>query len=491
MAATTYDFAIEQGTSFSIEFKYLKAEDASPINLSNHCVTMRILPIPTESDQTLSVITFTTVAQTITPYYSFVVKPEEGIISLKLSAEMTNKFLQPGATTPVNWSLARYELEILTPDNFFQGSMKTIKRLLQGEITLLSRLIPAENIPACGGSSGSSSESNPTVVTEEQVSYSALDSCIGSPCEFIGGNAVIYSMINPNIDLYGDTALILRDLDTLENPYGNSYPRYLSINVPESKTIERIDVMIQNMSHNFAQDVRLLLTHAGTGVLLLSNNKFNFDNKPRDLSFILSDYVPLRADPTDPEPTVSNVNNYFSSLLTNKNLGAARLKPINKEVFDDEVFESSDTNKNISSYGTNLATFENTNAQGEWRVYAIDTERRNSGSIGAIKLIIYFKNEQSDDLTNSLHCGDVTRAGEINSVTVTINGDRTSEFTVNDLIVIKYSNGFGEAFTIRTIATSPNYSTESDTTTFTINNTIDGISGTSVTIDKYNPESAV
>lgn len=487
MAATTYNFSIEQGTSFSIQFKYLKAEDASPINLSNHCVTIRLQPISDEDSLPLSVITFTTVSETVTPYYSFGLDPENGIITLKFSAEMTNAYLQPGSSSPIPWSIAKYELEILTPDNFFQGSMKTVKRLLQGEISMAKRSIPAVTIPGCAASFSSEN----TVVTEEQVSYSSLDSCIGSPCEFIGGNANIYTLTNPDPAFIGDSSIILKDLDSLENPYGNSYPKYVSVNVQESKIIERIDVLIDRMTHNFAQDVRLLLTHAGSGVLLISNNKFNFDNKPRGLSFILSDYTPIRIDAANPEPTVSNVNNYYSSLLTNKNLGAARPKPVTKEVFPVAAFDSSDINKNITQYGYTLSTFENTNASGEWRLYGLDTDNRNSGSIGAVKLLIYFKNEQSNDLSNSLHCGGLTRAAEISGTGITISGDRTSEFSKNDLIIIRYTDSFSEAFTIRKINNSPYYDISDDVTVFSIENTIDGISSNLITIDKYNPETPV
>lgn len=488
MAATTYNFSIEQGTSFSIQFKYLKAEDASPINLSNHCVTLRLQPTSDEDGSALSVITFTTVAETVTPYYSFSLDPEKGMITLKFSAEMTNSYLQPGSSTPIPWSVAKYELEILTPDNFFQGSMKTVKRLLQGEINLQKRTIPAVTIPGCAASFGAGGNS---VVTEEQISYSSLDSCIGSPCEFIGGNANIYTLTNPDPAFIGDSSIILKDLDNLENPYGNSYPKYVSANISENKLIERIDVLIDGMSHNFAQDVRLLLTHAGSGVLLISNNKFNFDNKPRNLSFILSDYTPLRIDAANPEPTVSNVNNYYSSLLTNKNLGAAKPKPTTKDTFPVGAFDSNDDNKNISQYGYTLSTFENTSAAGEWRLYGLDTDNRNSGSIAAVKLLIYFKNEQSNNLSNSMHCGGLTRAAEISGTGLTVTGDRTSEFSLNDLIVIKYTDSFGEAFTIRKITAAPYYDTTDDVTVFSVNNSIDGISSSSVTIDKYNPENPV
>lgn len=487
MAATVYNFPIEQGTSFSIQFKYLNAEDASPINLSNHCVTLRIQPTPDIEGTSIPILTFTTVAETLTPYYYFGLDPDNGIIVLKFSAEMTNSYLQPGSPSPVVWTTAKYELEILTPDTFFQGSMRTVKRLLQGEINLTGRVIPAVTIPGCGGSIGSSNSS----ITEEQISYSVLDSCIGSPCEFIGGNANIYTLVNPDPAFFGDTSIILKDLDNLENPYGNSYPKYLSVNIEESKIIERIDVLIDRMSHNFAQDVRLLLTHNGSGVLLVSNNKFNFDSKLRNLSFILSDYTPLRIDAANPEPTVSNVNHYYSSLLTNKNLGAARPKPITKELFPIGAFDSDDDNKNISQYGYTLSTFENMNSQGEWRLYALDTDNKNSGSIGAVKLIIYFKNEQSNSTSNSLYCGGVTRSAELSGTGVTISGDKTSEFTLNDLIIIKYTHGFGEAFTIRTITTSPYYDTTDNVTIFSINNSIDSISGVAITIDKYNPENPV
>lgn len=489
MAAATYNISIEQGTSFSIQFKYLNAADLLPINLSNHCVTLRILPKPDDETQTLSVITYTTVAQTVTPYYSFSINPDQGIITLQLSAEMTNSYLQPGSPSPITWTQAKYELEIITPDPFFQGSMRTVRRLLQGDINITQRIVPALTIPGCAASTGGDSVSS---ITDEQVSFSVLDSCIGSPCEFIGGNANIYVLTNPDPNFAGETSLILKDLDSIDNPYGRSYPGYVSVNITESKTIERIDVLIDRMSHSFAQDVRLLLTHNNVGTLLISNNKFNFNNNPKSLSFILSDYTPLRENVSDPEPTVSNVNHYFSSLLTNKNLGAARPKPITKDLFPDEAFDQGDSARNLTQYSTNLSVFENTNCSGEWRLYGLDTDHKNSGSIGAVKLIIYFKNEQSNDQTNSMHCGGVTRSADISGTNVTMSGNRTAEFSTNDWVVINYHTAFSQAVTVRKITTTPSYDTNDDVTTFSIDHTIDDMtSDHSITISRYNPESPV
>lgn len=457
MAATQYNFSVEQGTIFGIDFSYRDSTDTI-IDLSNHCCIMRIQP-----EGSSDVITYSTTSQTVTADYYFAITPETGTISLRLPAETTNGF---------TWESAIYELEIITPDLFYKGSSRVVKRLLYGTITNILRTIPSDTVPSC-----SVSEEAPDIAGATDLAISSAgisDSCIGSPCEFIGGNATIYNFYNSLTD---DGVLYLRDRIENENPYGKSSPFPLSLSVEESKTIERVDVFIEGFSHNSPQDIRLLLTHNGSGVLLLDQSKFNsYDNKPKNLSFVISDYAQTRPD--GKPPITNNVLDYNYSLLANKNLGATLPGvqgahtlnfPLPPNAFDD-----SDTNGSIPVYSSGLKTFEGMNSFGDWKLYGIDYNEGDNGSILGVKLIVYFQNEQSDDLANSSVCGMFPRYISLVGTSVTIYGDITSELSLGDTVLIEYDNGYGSVATTRTVNSTPSYSTSTGNTTFSIDSAISG-----------------
>lgn len=471
MAATEYNFTIEQGTIFAIDFRYLNSSQV-PIDISNYCVIMRIKPL---DGINTDLITLSTTGNTTTPQYSFRIVPNQGRIQLRIPAETTNSY---------TWAQADYELEVASPDLFYTGGSRIIKRLLQGKITLRQRLIPSEFIPTCTVSEDGSGEVFGAEL--DLASYSILDSCVGSPCEFIGGNAVIYSMTNTATDsptMYLQDMVLAND----ENPYGKSNPFPLSVTATESRIIERIDVFFDGFTHSNPTDVRLLLAHNGSGVLLLDKNKFSDNNRPRNLSFVLSDYAIPRPDGA--APTVSNVMNYNNPLIANKNLASALPGCVNPASLFFPIppgaFNSSDSNKNINVYASGLKTFEGMNVFGDWKLYGIDDHEKDSGLIGAVKLIVYFQNESSNSNLNINTCGNVHRDITLSGTSVSIVGDVRYLLQNGDIVVIEYNNGTGTVATTRNISTVPSFSTSTNLTTFTINS---GITGTvnSPKLVKYN-----
>jgi hypothetical protein len=459
MAATEYNFTIEQGTIFAIDFSYLNASN-SAMDISNCCVVLRIQPL---NGPNTNLITLTTTGNTTTISYSLRMFPEKGLISLRLPAETTNSY---------TWTTANYELEITYPDLFYNGGSRIVKRLVQGTITLKKRLIPADSLPSC-----SLTEDAAVVFGAEQdlSSYSILDSCVGSPCEFIGGNANIYPVYNTSTS---ESVIYFKDRISVdnENPYGKSSPFPASLSVTESRIIERIDVLFDGFSHANPTDLRVLLVHNGSGVLLLDQNKFSYNNKPKNLSFIISDYAVARPDGSS--PSTSNLGDYKDTLIENKNLSVTLPGCSNPASLSyplpSGAFDSSDSNKNISVYSSGLKTFEGMNVFGDWKLYAIDYNEKDSGLVGAVKLIVYYQNESSNSSTNFNACGNLHRDITLSSTSVSIDGDVTYVLASGDIVIIEYNNGSGIVATTRKISSTPSYSTVTAKTTFTIDSAITG-----------------
>lgn len=122
MAASRYDFSIEQGTSFKFSLIY-KDNDNNPIDITNWCAR---LIFKTNTNQTRTFLT------TNTDYtdYKFIIDGTAGKLTLMLPATMTNTF---------NFKLANYDLELQSPDDLYDGGGKYITRLLYGTINIVPR----------------------------------------------------------------------------------------------------------------------------------------------------------------------------------------------------------------------------------------------------------------------------------------------------------------------------------------------------------------
>jgi hypothetical protein len=105
MAATKYDFSIEQGTSFRISITY-QDSNKQPINISNYC------------------------ARLVWTTDTGVIDGTIGKIILMLPASITNSF---------NFGTAKYDLELKSDQDLYEGGGKQTSRLLYGKVSLIKR----------------------------------------------------------------------------------------------------------------------------------------------------------------------------------------------------------------------------------------------------------------------------------------------------------------------------------------------------------------
>ena len=122
MSASKYDFTIEQGSSFKLSLIY-KDKDQNPIDLTNWCARL------TWKNNNNATQIFTT--ENLDPsLYSFAIDGLTGKITLMIPSETTNGF---------NFSYAKYDLELQSPDNLYAGGGKYTVRLLFGVVNIVKR----------------------------------------------------------------------------------------------------------------------------------------------------------------------------------------------------------------------------------------------------------------------------------------------------------------------------------------------------------------
>ena len=122
MAASKYDFSIEQGTSFKISLIY-KDSEGNPINLTNWCARL-IWKTNNGNTQTFATDNLDY------SVYKFTLDEPAGKLTLLIPADTTNSF---------NFTTAKYDLELQSPDDLYDGGGKYTTRLLFGTINLVKR----------------------------------------------------------------------------------------------------------------------------------------------------------------------------------------------------------------------------------------------------------------------------------------------------------------------------------------------------------------
>jgi hypothetical protein len=132
MAASKYDFSIEQGSSFKISLIY-KDANGVPVNLTGWCAR-------------LIWKTNTNIAQTFSSdnidynVYKFTIDDAEGKLTLMIPASTTNSF---------NFNTAKYDLELQSPNDLYNGGGKYTTRLLFGTVNILKRFSQAQQPLNC------------------------------------------------------------------------------------------------------------------------------------------------------------------------------------------------------------------------------------------------------------------------------------------------------------------------------------------------------
>lgn len=122
MAASKYDFSIEQGTSFKLSLIY-KDSERNPVNLTNWCARL-VWKTNTNTTQVFSS------DNTDHSVYKFDIDDLNGKLTLMFPAGTTNGF---------NFTTAKYDLELKSPDDLYDGGGKYTTRILFGTINIVKR----------------------------------------------------------------------------------------------------------------------------------------------------------------------------------------------------------------------------------------------------------------------------------------------------------------------------------------------------------------
>ncbi len=132
MSAAQYDFTVEQGSSFKISLVY-KDKDKNIVDLTDWCA--RLIMKPNTGDP----IVFTTTNLDYSTYKFYIDGPE-GKIVLLIPASTTNNW---------DFKLAKYDLEIQSPDDLYSGGGKYTARILFGNITIIKRFSLSSTSMSC------------------------------------------------------------------------------------------------------------------------------------------------------------------------------------------------------------------------------------------------------------------------------------------------------------------------------------------------------
>jgi hypothetical protein len=122
MAASRYDFDIEQGSSFKFSLIY-KDSNKKVIDLTNWCARLTW----TTNNNTNKVFSSQNLDTSI---YNFFIDGPAGKITLMIPSSTTNSF---------NFKNAKYDLELQSPDSLYDGGGKYTIRILFGVINIISR----------------------------------------------------------------------------------------------------------------------------------------------------------------------------------------------------------------------------------------------------------------------------------------------------------------------------------------------------------------
>lgn len=132
MAASKYDFSIEQGTSFKLSLIY-KDTDRNPIDLTGWCARI-VWKTNTNVTQVFSS------ENSDYSVYKFIVDEPNGKLTLLLPSTTTNNF---------NFTTAKYDLELKSPDDLYDGGGKYTTRILFGTISIVKRFSQASSNIEC------------------------------------------------------------------------------------------------------------------------------------------------------------------------------------------------------------------------------------------------------------------------------------------------------------------------------------------------------
>jgi subtilisin-like proprotein convertase family protein len=328
MVAVNYNFPIEKGSDFQINFVYNNSS-GDPINLSNKCVEFGILG----DDGSIRKYSSQALANYDVDGWS-ITGDNLGTIVIKFSADHTKSF---------NFLTAVYDLDVknvgtikLNNVRLSQGSINLIDRNLTIDpncaISLDPLVVQTTNLPT---TTGSNIPTPTPTVTEE------TDFCLPYDC----GPLDLFSVV------YNGSGLTINDLSTTSG----------SVNVTNTGIISNIELAINKLNHSNVTDLVLLLSPpSGDKILLSANHKIpNYSN---NFSFMFSNKA-------DSNKYLHNISNGQTCRIYDK---------------------TSIVNYNNESLNSNFDHLFNSSVTGVWNLIIKDTDPTSSGNIDSWKLVITY-----------------------------------------------------------------------------------------------------
>lgn len=336
MPAASYNFQIEQGSDFTINFQYSDSE-GNPIDLSNKCIVLRWAESSGANPLTFS--SSTTASLTNNSGYSLTGN-NLGLINFQISAEKTQLY---------NFTTVIYDLDIV--ENTNQSIKNT--RILTGTIGLIKRnfvlvdncaLINSDpSVPLPGDAPTVTITPTPDNLTPTPTATST-DLCLPEDCSILDIYSTVYASSGLNI------------LDNQNNS------GILSINT--TGVIENVELAVNGLIHNSPQDLIFILTPpSGSGILLSSNSKIsNYSN-----------------------------NNKFSFMFSNKAASGSYLHNITNGGLCNIYNKTNITKFNNQNLLYSFDHLFNSSITGVWTLNVNDTDVGTSGTIDSWKLILTYQ----------------------------------------------------------------------------------------------------
>lgn len=346
MPAAVYNFNLEQGSDFSIEYIYTD-ENGNPVDLTDKCVVFQFA--------------FTVGSLSFGQCYKYVLSSQAnsnyetdnwsitannlGVIIIKISAEITKNFVP---------STALYDLDIISATD----NLRNI-RLATGVITVTSRNFSNQSLIGCPTNIDICSEiyapipsPSPTIpditgglTPTPSPGSTQEDLCLPYDCLDLD----IYSKV------YTGSALVIDDLSTASG----------SITTVDTRNIENIEVAITKLSHSSPSDLQFILSPpSGDKILLSANHK------------------------------IINYSNNFTFMFSNKaSIGKYLYNAVNGDSVN--IYDKTDiVNYNSEILNSSFDHLFNNSITGVWTLYVKDTDPVGSGSIDSWKLIITHSAEE-------------------------------------------------------------------------------------------------
>lgn len=132
MAASKYDFQIEQGSSFKISIVY-KDQNGNPVDLTDWCARITWKT----NNNTTQIFTSTNMDHSV---YKFTIDAPNGKLTLMIPSSTTNSF---------TFNSAKYDFELQSPDDLYSGGGKFTTRILFGTINVIKRFSQSSQALEC------------------------------------------------------------------------------------------------------------------------------------------------------------------------------------------------------------------------------------------------------------------------------------------------------------------------------------------------------